>query len=56
MRDYVLCEAPATDDIPLTSGMRIVVMLMRTFSTGGMREIGGPCDDGFLPLRSRLRS
>lgn len=54
MRDYVLCEAPATDDIPLSSGMRIVVMLMRTFSTGGMREIGGPCDNGFLPLRSCL--
>ena len=44
MRDYPLCEAPAMDDIPLSSGMRIIIILMRTFSTGGMREIGGPCD------------
>jgi hypothetical protein len=42
MRDYHLPEVPVTDDVPLSTGMRIIVMFMRAFSTGGMREIGRP--------------
>jgi len=45
MRDYALPEVPVTDDVPLSNEMRIIVVLMRSFSTGGMREIGRPCYD-----------
>jgi hypothetical protein len=49
MRDYPLPDVPAMDDVPLSTGMRVIVMLMRTFTTGGMREIGGRlCHD--LPV------
>jgi len=41
MRDYPLPEVPAIDDVPLSNEMRVIVMLMRSFSTGGLREIGG---------------
>lgn len=44
MRDYPLPEVHCADDVPLSNGMRVIVTLMRAFSTGGMREIGGrPC-------------
>ena len=45
MRDYPLPELPAADDVPLSNGMRITAMLMRSFSTMGLREIGRPCYD-----------